>query len=230
MTTTTGLFTPGATAVRRDVHLGRVWTAMPQRVLADTGDVLTLAYWPGITSLAPTTWIDSLATGDTTLRESGLANLVSGAWSTAPYTWTGTALRSHFLAGEHFSVHQFQDHATGTRWYVNFELPHVRRPGIGIDTLDLCVDLVVEPDLSAWSWKDEDEYDQVRRLGLVDDHLHRHVERAREKAVGLLQDRSGPFAQPWSVWSPDPAWPLPVLPADAAIRSRSRSLGGSVPG
>ena len=57
MTITTDLFAPGATAVRRDVLAGRVWTAMPQRVIADTGDTLTLAYWPGIELEPPSaTW------------------------------------------------------------------------------------------------------------------------------------------------------------------------------
>ncbi|MFI9332132.1 DUF402 domain-containing protein [Kitasatospora sp. NPDC052868] len=209
-------FEPGSTAVRRDVYAGRVWTAMPQRVLDDTGEILQLAYWPGITSLAPTTWIDSLRTGDTALRESGLHHLAAGTWTLAPYCWTGTALRSTFLTGEHFSVHRFQDAGTGEplRWYVNFELPHTRGPA-GIDTFDLFVDLVVEPDLSAWSWKDEDEYAQGRRLGLVGDDLHTLVEQARQRALGLLQDRAGPFADPWTTWLPDPAWPLPTLPGGA---------------
>ncbi|MCX5215864.1 hypothetical protein OG689_42725 [Kitasatospora sp. NBC_00240] len=44
------------------------------------------------------------------------------------------------------------------------------------------------------------------------DTEHHLVERARQRALGLLQDRSGPFANPWTAWSPDPAWPLPVLP------------------
>ncbi|WP_329929004.1 hypothetical protein [Streptomyces sp. SP17BM10] len=48
------LFRPGATAVRRDVHAGRVWTAMAQRVIDDTGATLTLARRPGIQSLALT--------------------------------------------------------------------------------------------------------------------------------------------------------------------------------
>ncbi|WP_158714199.1 hypothetical protein [Kitasatospora aureofaciens] len=52
--TDTNLFQPGTTVVRRTSTPGRVWTAMPQRVV-DTGHVLTLAYWPGIESLAPTT-------------------------------------------------------------------------------------------------------------------------------------------------------------------------------
>ncbi|MFC8448178.1 DUF402 domain-containing protein [Kitasatospora sp. NPDC057223] len=207
-------FEPGSTAVRRDVHRGRVWTAMPQRVLADTGDTLQLAYWPGITSLAPTTWIEAWRTGDTALRESGLRSLAAGTWTTAPYRWTGTALRSTFLTGEHFSIHRFQDAVTGNpiRWYVNFELPYIRRPGVGIDTLDLCVDLVAEPDLSTWSWKDEDEYAQARRLGLIGDDLHTLVDHARRRALGLLQEQAGPFGDPWTAWSPDPAWPLPTLP------------------
>ncbi|TYC68628.1 hypothetical protein [Streptomyces sp. CB01881] len=59
------------------------------------------------------------------------------------------------------------------------------------------------------------EYGQVRRLGLASDDLHALVEQARQRALGLLQDRSGPFADPWTAWSPDPAWPLPALPDSA---------------
>jgi hypothetical protein len=92
------------------------------------------------------------------------------------------------------------------------------RTRIGIDTLDLLVDLVVEPDLSSAMWKDEDEYAHGRRLGFITDTDHRSVEQARERAVGLFQDRAGPFAGPWSTWAPDPAWPLPVLP-DGADRT-----------
>jgi hypothetical protein len=184
----TVLFEPGATVVRRDVHAGRVWTAMPQRVVADTGQVLTLAYWPGIESLAPTSWISALATGDDTVRKQGLDDLAAGTWTLGPYRWERTELLSHFLAGEWFSVHCFQDAATHEplRWYVNCEHPYRRRPGVGIDTLDLCLDLVIAPDLSTHRWKDSDEYAQVRRLGLVDDYVHRQVERACGRALAML--------------------------------------------
>ncbi|MEU8515951.1 DUF402 domain-containing protein [Kitasatospora sp. NPDC048722] len=210
-------FRPGATAVRRDVHAGRVWTAMPQRVIDDTGDTLTLAHWPGIAGLAPTSWIDARRTRDDATRKSGLDDLASGTWTLAPHRWERTELLSRFLTGEHFSVHCFQDAATHTplHWYVNFEVPHRRRPGIGIDTMDLAVDLVVEPDLSAHRWKDEDEYEQLRRLGVVDERLHGAVDAARERALGLLQDRAGPFAGGWPAWTPDPSWPLPELPLAA---------------
>ncbi|MDH6129741.1 DUF402 domain-containing protein [Kitasatospora sp. GP82] len=149
------------------------------------------------------------------MRKSGLDDLAAGTWTLGSYRWERTALLSRFPAGEMFSVHCFQHADSGEpiRWYVNFELPFTRRPSVGIDTLDLCIDLLAEPDLS--SWKDEDEYAQVRRLGLVDDDLHALVDAARERALGLLQDRTGPFAGGWPTWSPDPVWPLPVLPDGA---------------
>ncbi|WP_407992005.1 DUF402 domain-containing protein [Kitasatospora sp. CMC57] len=214
--TDTDLFTPGSTVVRRDVHAGQVWTAMPQRVVADTGHVLTLAYWPGIESLAPITWITSTRTGDQSARERMLTELASQTWTLDRYRWTGTTLLSHFLAGEWFSVHCFQD-AFGEplRWYVNFEKPYLRRPGVGIDTLDLCLDLAVSLDLSGHHWKDRSEYAQLRRLGVIDDYLHRQVVRAQGWAITMLDNVSGPFADGWPTWAPDASWPLPELPADA---------------
>lgn len=192
---------------------------MPQRVLGDTGDVLTLSYWPGITSLAPTTWIAALAAGDQAVRKSDLDDLAAGTWALGHYRWERTVVLSRFLTGEHFSVHCFQQADSGEpiRWYVNFEVSFARRSGIGIDTFDLFLDLIVEPDLSGYSWKDEDEdeYAQGRRLGLVDDSLHALVDVARERALGLLQNCAGPFAGSWPAWAPDPDWPLPLLPHGA---------------
>ncbi|MFC9328729.1 DUF402 domain-containing protein [Kitasatospora sp. NPDC057015] len=209
-------FEPGTTVVRRDIHAGKVWSAQPYRALADSGTVLHLAYWPGIRSLAPTTWATALRTGDDAVRKRGLADLAAGSWELGPWAWRHTVVRSRFESGEWFSLHYFQDPATAEplRLYVNFEKP-ARRTRIGIDTLDLLVDLVVEPDLSSAIWKDQDEYDHGRRLGFVSDADHHLVEQARMRAVGLLQDRSGPFAEPWPTWAPDPAWPPPELPDHA---------------
>ncbi|MFD8694329.1 DUF402 domain-containing protein [Kitasatospora purpeofusca] len=209
-------FVPGSTVVRRDIHLGRVWSAQPHRAISDTGTRVELGYWPGISALAPTTWTRALRTGDDTSRKDGLADLAAGTWELEPWAWRNTVLRSRFdLTGEWFSLHHFQTPAgEPLRLYVNFERPAVRTR-IGIDTLDLLVDLVVSPDLSGYWWKDEDEYAHGRRLGFVTDAEHRSVGQARERALGLLQERAGPFAAPWPAWKPDPSWPLPVLPADA---------------
>lgn len=74
------------------------------------------------------------------------------------------------------------------------------------------MDLVVTADLSAYCWKDEDEYAQGRRVGLIDDALHRRAEAARRHVISLVESRQGPFAGGWSSWRPDPSWLLPALP------------------
>ncbi|MDH6710091.1 hypothetical protein P3T27_006840 [Kitasatospora sp. MAA19] len=61
----------------------------------------------------------------------------------------------------------------------------------------------------------------LRRLGVVDDYVGRQLERARGRAIGMPDDRAGPFAGGWPGWEPDPSWPLPTLPpgADEAATS-----------
>jgi hypothetical protein len=203
------VFDPGATVVRRDVVGGKVLTAAPFRVLDDDGEVLRLACWPGIESLAPATWIRWLQTGDDAVRKQGIPDFAAGRWRLAPWVWRATTLVSWFGVDPDFSVHLFTPVDGGAPWwYVNFERPP-RRTGIGIDTCDLLLDLAADADLRRWSWKDEDEYAEGRRLGLITDEDHERVRQARHRAVALLESRGGPFAEKWEV-SAD--WPTPVLP------------------
>ncbi|MEV0126610.1 DUF402 domain-containing protein [Streptomyces sp. NPDC050703] len=61
-----------------------------------------------------------------------------------------------------FSINAFFTAAGLRNWYVNFEHP-TRRSEAGFDTFDLTVDLVIDPDLTSWQWKDEDEYAHALR-------------------------------------------------------------------
>ncbi|MFD9124760.1 DUF402 domain-containing protein [Kitasatospora sp. NPDC059571] len=163
--------------------------------------MLHLGDWPGITAPAPTAWTTALRTGDGTARRSGLSDLAAGSWELEPWAWRDTVLRSRFETGEWLSLHYLQDPAAGEplRRYVNFERPAVRTR-IGIDTLDLLVDLVVEADLSAVRWKDADEYEHGRRLGSISDADHRTVEqgaRARPRPpAGPCGSVRRPLARP----------------------------------
>lgn len=209
-------FPAGSTAVRRDVLRGRVWTASPYRVIRDTGAELVLACWPGTEMLKPATWIEWMRTRDDAVRAQALPDMASGRWKLGRWTWQDTTVLTRSGAGEYFSVSQFFD-ARGRcdGWYVDFIRPW-RRTLIGVDTFDLFLDLTVTADLSACRWKDEDEYAQGRRLGIVDDELHLRVGAARERVISLIESRQGPFAEDWSSWRRDPAWRVPVLPAGAA--------------
>ncbi|MFD8565118.1 DUF402 domain-containing protein [Streptosporangium canum] len=211
----TARFPGGATAIRRDTFDGGVWTASPHRVLHDSGHELALAYWPGIQSFAPTTWIDWLRTGDPTAREAAITSLAARRWDLGHWTWRETTWLSILTPESFFSVNLFFDHDHRlNRWYVNFQRPYART-SIGVDTFDLFLDLVVAPDLSSYTWKDEDEYRHGRRLGIVDDGTHQHVQRAREEAVAMIEGRRGAFGAPWADWRADASWPVPVLPVDA---------------
>ena len=94
------------------------------------------------------------------------------------------------------------EHGCGI-WYVNFEQP-LRRTPVGVDTFDQKLDLLVFPS-GGWQWKDEDELEQAAALGLLD------AKAVRAEAKRVLEE--WPFPTGWEDWRPDPAWPVPQLPA-----------------
>ena len=63
------MFPAGSTVVRRDTLGGKVFSAIPYRVIRDTGTELVMALWPGVELLGPTTWIEWLRTGDAAVRK-----------------------------------------------------------------------------------------------------------------------------------------------------------------
>lgn len=151
---------------------------------------------------------------DEIVRTVALPNLAAGRWELAPFTWKLTTKLSLLVPGASFSVDLFFGEAVHLMmWYVNFERPF-QRTRIGIDTFDLLLDLVVDPDTSH-HWKDEEEYAQARRLGIITDDEHRHVQQAREHVLALLDAKTGPFDERWRSWRRDLYWQLPTLPVDA---------------
>ncbi|GIE85497.1 hypothetical protein SAMN06264365_105116 [Actinoplanes regularis] len=163
-------FAIGATAVRRDVLDGRVWSAAAHRVLDDDGQRLTLCCWPGVTTYAPTTWIEWLGNRDDAVRKQGIPDLAAGRWDLGEWIWRDTVLLTWVGLDPDFSVQRFQAVSGGsTQWKINFERP-VRRTAIGIDTFDLLLDLIADPARDRWSWKDEDVRHEalLYRVGVKD--------------------------------------------------------------
>ncbi|KUL23919.1 DUF402 domain-containing protein [Actinoplanes awajinensis] len=212
------IFAPGATVVRRDVLDGRVWGVTAHRALDDDGDRLTLVSWPGVVTYALTSWIAWLRTGAEASREQSVPDLAAGRGELGEWVWRDTVVLSWVGLDPGFTVQRYLPVTGGPgHWKVNFEGP-VTRTAFGIDTCDLLLDLVAEPDTLRWQWKDEDEYAQARRLGMITDAGHRRVEQARERAVAFVETRSGPLSQDWSTWQVPAEWPLPSLPPGALDR------------
>ncbi|WP_240496646.1 DUF402 domain-containing protein [Streptomyces torulosus] len=161
------------------------------------------------------------------MRTEAFDAMASGACELEAAVWQETELLLWKPPAAWFSVNAFYTDGGLRNWDVNFERPIVRT-GDGFDTFDLTVDLVVSSDLSSWRWKDEDEYAHVRRLGIVTDVEHQAVDSARDRALAMLEERSGPFADAasWSAWRWNPAWPIPSLPRPAAAGKRIVPAGG----
>lgn len=73
---------------------------------------------------------------------------------------------------------------------------------------------MIAPD-GSYRWKDEDEYEQGRRLGVITDNDHKEVSSAREQVVAMFERRVTPFDDHWPDWRPELDWPAPTLPTDA---------------
>ncbi|MDR3079767.1 MAG: DUF402 domain-containing protein [Streptomyces sp.] len=205
-------FPPGRTIVRRDVHRSeKVWSEHALRVISDNGDVLVTACAPGAQTRWPALYTQARADNDRSVRTEAFDAMAAGRWDLTLEVWQETELLIWKPSTTWFSINAFFT-ADGLRnWYINFEHP-TRRTHAGFDTFDLTVDLVISPDLSTRTWKDEDEYAHVRRLGIVTDAEHQEVEHARELALAMIDARTSPFdTDRWTTWRWNPDWPHPTL-------------------
>ncbi|CAN5126355.1 hypothetical protein BH09ACT12_BH09ACT12_23460 [soil metagenome] len=135
-------FAAGATITKREVWGDRAWLACPVRVDSDDGDapggVLAVVLEDG----APFTFDDLEPVHP---------------WA-AHDAWRGPTVLQLRRPGDWYSVWKFFGPASEGHpfrfWYLNIERPVVRTPdGRGIDTDDLELDLVVDPD-GTRHWKD----------------------------------------------------------------------------
>ena len=110
------------------------------------------------------------------------------------------------------AISLFRDAGSGAVdfWYIDIIGP-ARRRSFGFDFIEHGLDLVVEPDLSTWHWKDEDELEWNVRAGRYlraeADALYAEGERAVER----LRREQARFDN-WRSWQPDPAWAGAAMP------------------
>ncbi len=95
-------------------------------------------------------------------------------------------------------------------WYINLEYP-ITRTDRGFDYTDMILDIIVEPDLKNWRWKDADEFQEAVDLDMISPQEAKMFRAEGEKALKLLRSGKSVF-NAWEHWHPDPSWPVPVLP------------------
>ncbi|RSS82127.1 DUF402 domain-containing protein [Streptomyces sp. WAC06614] len=186
---------------------GPVHICRPVTVVQDTDELLAVWMAPGTECVKPV-----LADG-TAVADEPLATRYTAPRTTVRARWFGDGVLKLARPGDPWSVWLFWEHDWQFRsWYVNLEEPRTRWSG-GVDSEDHFLDISVYPDRT-WKWRDQDEFAQAQRSGLMLPEQAARVRRAGRAAVELIKAWGSPFSDGWEHWRPDPAWDVPVLPED----------------
>jgi hypothetical protein len=192
---------PGDPVVLREIWRGRVWEARSAIVVRDDPEMQMFYLPPGN---RPRIAVDV---------EGKPLRLPRGDWRLAEVTRTGQHVLSFAFPDVPYAVLAFFDVETGDflGWYVNLEDPP-RPSSAGFDTTDHVLDVLIPPDRSTWTWKDEDELDEAVALGLFSTEDAARFRTEGERAARSIIERIPPFDEPWEDWRPDPAWSAAELP------------------
>jgi protein associated with RNAse G/E len=141
-----------------------------------------------------------------------VADLHRGTWEHEDHAWEGTTLVV-VRPGDWYAM-WCSWRPDGSHWgyYINLQMPY-RRTDIGIETMDLMLDVTIKPDLT-WSWKDEDELADIVALGMYSDQLVKHIRAEAQRAIDDVEARRWPFDGTFATMVPPQPWPMPVLPPD----------------
>jgi hypothetical protein len=199
-------WSPGDVVVERHLRQGKPWGAVPQIVVRDSPELIALYIPPGTICKRPRQ-VDG--------RPLGLMGS-DEEWQVADWPWQGEGSLSLVLPGAAHAVYCFwqaSEQRSLSCWYINLQKPY-RRTAQGFDTLDQTPDVIVSPDRLSWQWKDDDELQELQDRGVVTSEQAAELYREGKRAIALVQQADSPYSRNWAHWSPDPAWPIPTLPAD----------------
>jgi hypothetical protein len=198
----------GDTIVHQEFWRGRVWAARPLVVVEDVADRLLLWIPQGTMRKVPVTPAtrDAPASRDDQVVE----NLRRGDWAYGDHAWDVSSLWILRPGDWHAVWVSWVDGWRHYGWYVNLQRPY-RRTALGIEAMDLMLDVVAEPDLT-WRWKDAEQFDDIAAQGIFDRATAERVREEAHAAIGRIERAEPPFSEPWADWRPDPAWPTPTLP------------------
>lgn len=190
----------GAQVVLREIWRGRVWSGRPVTVVQDMPELVALHIPPG------TRWRPPRMRDGRPLRVPG------DDWVLGDAVWFGGTLRLTQPGAAHSVEALFNEKGAFVCWYVNLEEP-LRRTAMGFDYMDQTLDIVIAADLSAWWWKDEDEFAEAQAKGIYSPEQARAIRAEGERVIEVVRAGGPPFSDGWERWRPDPGWSLPTLPA-----------------
>jgi uncharacterized protein len=198
------VFRVGEPALIRFFKRERLWDVSAVTVVADTESLVALYLAAGMPRKVPCrrdgTFSRELCLNDEEYE------LVDGVWTTTDTLWLIRPGAAHAT-----TLFWTQGQGELLCWYINLQAPF-RRTRLGFDTSDHLLDVVVAPDLSGWTWKDEDEFEQAQACRFLSTDEARRIRAEGERVIETVLRRQSPFRDGWERWRPDPTWPAPTIP------------------
>ncbi len=203
------LWKAGDHILLRGVYNGSATYMQSARVVQDTPEETALLVWPGAECMVPSGYLHHAH--DRSMWDRW-AETTTNTLKLEKYIWHTNRFLILLEPEKYFSTIYIWEAAKDkfVGYYINFQLPY-RRSRLGFDTLDLDLDIVIEPDFQ-WSWKDMDEYQQGIEAGGIHADWVNEVERAKQEVFTRLEKRGHPFNSDWLNWRPNPNWAAPNLP------------------
>lgn len=192
----------------REIYRERIWTAVSMVVVKDTPQEIILAVTPGSERMIEENYPKGKKNGKRRW------DFQTENWTLANFNWHTNRLLFILEPEKYYSTVYFWDHTSNEFlcYYINFQLPF-KRTHQSIDTLDLELDIIVNPDLS-FEWKDLDDYEKGIETGVILPEWVKEIEASKTEILDRLKRRNYPFDNSWLNWEPDPNWALPKLPAN----------------
>jgi hypothetical protein len=207
----TEYWTAGESCVLRGVVNNQVWLAQSVIVVKDKPKGTVLLLMPGAQCAFPEgywRWRKNKDFSQGTRWQEAQRDHIF----LREFSWERNRLLIFLEPEKFYSCYLFWDHASGQFicYYINFQLPYYRSH-CGFDTLDLDLDIVIDPQYN-WEWKDEDEYQAGIREGGIQQEWVRRIEKSQGEVFDRINKRTYPFDGSWLQWQPIPTWLPPKLP------------------
>jgi hypothetical protein len=193
----------GDAVIYRGLWKGHIWWALPVRVVQDTRELIAL-YWPAGTP--------SKRTAE---RATARDIFLNPQPTLADRHWTDTDILTLCDEKAAYSINAMWSAKNGVLlcWYVNLQEP-LHRKAVGFETEDHLLDIVFQPDLSGWEWKDEDELAQAVELGEYSKQKVHEIYAAAEEAIESIMSGRSWISDKWSTWHAPNSWDVLELPQD----------------
>jgi hypothetical protein len=204
------MWNPGDSVALRGVYNHRVSYIQSAVVVQDQPEEVALTILPGAECFAPEGYING---------KHGISGhwdrwgeYEKGNWKMERYTWRTNRLLILLQPKKYYASYYFWQANSGRFlcYYVNFQLPF-QRSGIGFDSFDLELDIIIEP-THEWRWKDVEDYQRGIDCGILCKEWVQEIDTAKLEIFDKLEKRVYPYNDSWLSWIPNPNWLPPTLP------------------